>query len=81
VLEAIGVIIVGLVIFFWEGRTLLKQKKKKEIVIFTLSLLLAVTLNIAVVLHLPLPTLAQLIGALLSPVVKPIVGWIEGGSA
>jgi hypothetical protein len=80
-LAIIGVITIGIVIFLWEGMTLLKQKMKKEMVVFTSSLLLAVTLHISIVLHLPLPTLAQVIGTMLSPVVKPIVGWLEGGSA
>jgi hypothetical protein len=79
--EALAVIAVGIVIFFWQGRSLWKHKKNKEMVIFSSSLLLAVILNIVVVLDLPIPSTAEVIGKILEPIVKPIVAWTKGGSA
>jgi uncharacterized paraquat-inducible protein A len=80
-LEVIGVIVVGVGIFFWEGRALYNHNQKKELVILASLLLLAVTLYI-VALKLPVLSTAELIGKLFEPLVKPIVYWIkEGGSA
>jgi hypothetical protein len=79
--KALAVIAVGIVIFFWQGRPLWKQKKKKEMVIFSSLLLLAVILNIAVVLDLPIPSTAEVIERILKPIAKPIEAWTKGGSA
>jgi hypothetical protein len=78
---AFGVIVAGVAIFFWEGRLLFKQKKKKEMVVFSTSLFLAVMLYIGVALHLPIPSPTEVIGKLLEPIVRPIVLWIRGGSS
>lgn len=78
---AFGVIAAGIAIFFWEGRLLFKQKKKKEMVVFSTSLFLAVILYIGVALHLPIPSPTEVIGKLLEPIVRPIVLWIRGGSS
>lgn len=79
--EVFGVIAAGVAIFFWEGRQLFRQKKKKELVVFTSSLLLAVMLYIGVAIHLPIPSPTEVIGQLLEPVVRPIVLWMKGGSS
>lgn len=77
-LAVIGVLAAGALIFLWEGRSLFKQKMKKEMIIFSSVLLLAVTLYIGVVLDLPIPSPTKAIGTLLEPIVKPIVLWTEG---
>jgi uncharacterized paraquat-inducible protein A len=79
-LEVIGVIAVGVGIFFWEGRPLYHHKQKKELALLASLLLLAVALYI-VALKLPVPSTAELLGKLLEPIVNPIVYWIKGGGS
>jgi putative flippase GtrA len=78
---AFGAITAGVAIFFWEGRFLFKQKRKKEMAVFSISLFLAVILYIGVALHLPIPSPTEVIGKWLEPIVRPIVLWIKGGSS
>jgi hypothetical protein len=80
-LGVFGVIAAGLTIFIWEGKLLFKQKEKKEIVVFSSSLLLSVMLYIGVALHLPIPSPTEVIGQFLDPIVRPIRYWIKGGSS
>jgi hypothetical protein len=75
-----GIIASGIVIFLWEGIRLFKQKKVKEMIVFSLSLLIAMTIYMIVVLRLPIPTPTELIENLLEPIIKPIVLWTGGGS-
>jgi hypothetical protein len=79
--EIFAVISVGIAIFLWQGRPLWKQKKKKEMAVFSSLLLMAVILNIVVALDLAIPSTAEVIGKILEPIVKPIVAWTKGGPA
>jgi hypothetical protein len=80
-LAVFGVIAAGIVISLWQGRLLMKQKRKKDMVVFSSTMLLAIIINICVALNLPLPSAAEVVGNMLEPIVKPIVHWIKGGSA
>jgi hypothetical protein len=80
-LTVFGILAVGMVIFFMEGRTFWKQKKRGELIIFSLSLLMALSLYIIMSLHPSIPSLSQLIGKLLEPIAKPIVSWTKGGAS
>jgi hypothetical protein len=76
-----GILAAGMIIFFIEGRTFWKQKERKEMIIFSVSLLLALILFISVALDLPIPSLSEVIGKFLEPMAKPIVSWTKGGTS
>jgi hypothetical protein len=56
------------------------KSKKKEVLLFTSTFVLAVVFMVAMALHLPIPSPTILIGNLLEPVVKPITQWLKGDS-
>jgi hypothetical protein len=76
-LATFGVSAVSIVIFLSQGIPLYKQKKKKELVIFSALLLAALTLSIIVALHLNVPTPTDILEKLLGPLAKPIVLWLK----
>jgi hypothetical protein len=80
-LAVCGILAVGMVIFFTEGRTFWKQKKRNEMIIFSVSLLMALILNITVALDLPFPSTSEVIGKVLEPITNPIVRWTKGGTS
>jgi hypothetical protein len=71
----------GMIIIFIEGRTFWKQRMRNEMIIFSVSLLIALTLNITVALNLSLPSISEVMGKVLEPIVKPIVRWTKGGTS
>ncbi|GGG03223.1 hypothetical protein [Paenibacillus abyssi] len=75
----VAIIVVGSAFFLWQGRMLIRQKRKKEWIVFTVSLLIAMALYISVGLHLSIPSPTEMIGNWLEPFIKPIVKWTEGG--
>jgi hypothetical protein len=76
-----GVLIVGAVISFLEGRVLLRRKSKKELIVFSSSMIIAMLLYIGVGLHLPIPTPAEVLGNILNPLVSPIDHWMKEGTS
>jgi hypothetical protein len=79
-LAMFGVSAVGIVIFLSQGIPLYKQKKKKEMVIFLVLLLLGLTLSFIVALHPDVPSPTEMIENLLQPLAKPIVHWLKGAN-
>jgi hypothetical protein len=80
-LAVLGIVSAGILILVSEGRMLWKQKKRKEMIVFSLSLVLALSLYITMVLDVPIPSISSLIGQYLEPAVKPIVRWTKGGAS
>jgi hypothetical protein len=80
-LAVFAILAAGMIIFFIEGRTFWKQRMRNEMIIFSVSLLIALILNITVALHLPLPSISQVMGKFLEPIVNPIVRWTKGGTS
>ncbi|MBP1932103.1 hypothetical protein [Ammoniphilus resinae] len=66
-LVVIGILIIALVNGVIEVPTLLKQKQKKELWMFSILLLLAVGLGAAVTLHINLPNPFDTITAIYKP--------------
>jgi hypothetical protein len=56
------------------------KAKRKEMLLFMSTMLLAVILFVCMALRLPVPSPTLIIGNLLDPVVKPITQWLKGGS-
>jgi hypothetical protein len=56
------------------------KSKRKELLLFITTFVLAVTLFVCMALHLPVPSPTIVIGNLLEPVVKPITQWLKGDS-
>jgi hypothetical protein len=56
------------------------KSKRKEMLLYILSFVLAVILFVCMALHLPVPSPTLIIGNLLEPVVKPITQWLKGDS-
>jgi hypothetical protein len=79
-LAGTGVIAVALIIYFTVGRSLVKQKQKKEWGVFLSILLIAAGLSIGVILKWPIPSPTVIIGKVLEPVVEPIRDWTKGES-
>ncbi|QGQ97885.1 hypothetical protein EHS13_24855 [Paenibacillus psychroresistens] len=63
-------------------RTIWKKMKsnKKETMIFSSTMLLAVILFLCMALNIPIPSPTLYIGNLLEPIVKPIALWLKGDS-
>ncbi|MEK3916878.1 hypothetical protein [Paenibacillus sp. FSL H7-0331] len=76
-----GVLIVGAAIIFLEGRVLLKRKSKKEMIVFSSFMIIAMLFYMGVGLHLPIPTPAEVLGNILNPLVSPIDKWMKEGTS
>jgi uncharacterized membrane protein len=56
------------------------KSKRKEMLLYISSFVLAVILFVCMALRLPVPSPTLIIGNLLEPVVKPITQWLKGDS-
>jgi hypothetical protein len=56
------------------------KSKKKEVLLFISTFVLAVILFVCIALRVPIQSPTILIGKLLEPVVKPVQQWLKGDS-
>jgi hypothetical protein len=56
------------------------KSKRKEMLLFITTFVLAVILFVCMALRLPVPSPTLIIGNFLEPVAKPIAQWLKGDS-
>lgn len=75
------ILIGGILIFWFEGYPLLKNKQIKSFILFTTLLLAGVSLNIGIIIGFPLPLPTDAIAKVLAPLYKPIAAWLKSGDS
>lgn len=72
---SLGILLVAGVVLLIEGPTLLKNKQKKDIITFSVLLVLGVGLSIAHVMYKPLPNPMDFIKFVYKPLSDTIWQW------
>lgn len=71
-LKSIGVIVLYMVIAFFQIPQLKKEKMKREIWIFSIIMLFVTAVTVAKLNNLPLPSPLDLVTIMLSPFIKDV---------
>jgi uncharacterized membrane protein SirB2 len=71
-LKSIGVIVLYVVIAFFQIQQLKKEKMKREIWIFSIIMLLVTAVTVAKLNNLPLPSPLDLVTIMLNPFIKDV---------